>query len=367
MTCLRSRLAWLLMGSAGAALAAASHAEQGGWDRPFAALAIAPFAAAALGWLAWRRAAAPLRRRVAKAEREAARLRLAASVFDASAEGILLVSPTGQILALNEAFGRMTGYRREELIGRNPRMLQSGRHDVAFYAAMWASLRTEGQWRGQLWDRRRDGSLFAALVTISAVHGADGALSHYVALFSDITEMRRRQDEVERLAFLDPLTGLANRRLLAERLSVAIRDAAATGRCAAVCMVDLDGFKAVNDAHGHAAGDAVLVASAQRLQGAVRSRDTVVRTGGDEFVIVLTALVDEAEALEVAQRVRAALTEPVALLSGCVTVGASLGLACYPRDGADVERLLRLSDDAMYRAKGQDRDRDRIVMAPAPP
>lgn len=337
MMCHRPRLAWLLMGSAGAAL----------------------------GWASWRRTAGQLRRRLAEAEREAARLRLAASVFNATAEGILLVSPAGRILALNEALGRMTGYRREELIGRNPRVLQSGRHDAAFYAALWAALRTEGQWRGQLWDRRRDGSLFAALVTISAVRGADGALSHYVALFSDITEMRRRQDEVERLAFLDPLTGLANRRVLAERLAQAIRDAAATGQCAAVCMVDLDGFKTVNDEYGHAAGDAVLVASAQRLQSAVRSRDTVVRTGGDEFVIVLTALVDDAEALEVAQRVRTALTEPVPLLAGCVSVGASLGLACYPRGGADAERLLRLSDAAMYRAKGL--GRNRIVMAPAQP
>lgn len=400
---LRPKLGWLfglplLPPVAAACIMTAVVFASGATWRPVAAAALAgTLGGAGIAWLAWRltrqplcrlsaalaRAAGPgpppragmggplevamlarrLNRLLAVHARAAGQLRLAASVFDATAEGILVVSPQARILAANEAFGRMSGYRVDELLGRNPRILQSGRHDAQFYAGLWAALRAGGQWRGQIWDRRRDGSLFAALVTISAVRDHTGALSHYVALFSDITDLRRRQDEVERLAYLDPLTGLANRRVLLDRLRHALRAAAADGHCAAVCTVDLDGFKAVNDEHGHPAGDAVLVAAAQRLQRAVRLHDTVVRTGGDEFVIVLTALVDEAEGCEVARRALAALEEPVTVVSGCVTVGASVGLACYPRDGTDPDALLRLSDVAMYRAKGL--GRNHIVTAGA--
>lgn len=300
---------------------------------------------------------------VAERACSAAQLRLAASVFEATSEGILIVSPTLAILEANEAFQRMSRYGRDELVGRNPRMLQSGRQDAALYAAMWNALLTCGQWRGQLWDRRRDGTVFTALVTISAVRTGNGALSHYVALFSDITDMRRRQDEVERLVFLDPLTGLANRRVLCDGLQQALSEAAAKDLCAAVCTVDLDGFKAVNDEHGLDAGNAVLVAVAQRLLHTVRPQDTVVRTGGDEVVVVLTALVDETEAHDVMRRALAALAEPVALPGGGVAVGASMGLVCYPRDGADAAALLQSSDAAMYRAKRI--GANRIVLAQA--
>jgi diguanylate cyclase (GGDEF)-like protein/PAS domain S-box-containing protein len=300
-------------------------------------------------------------RMLAERDRTGMQLRLAASVFEATSEGILIVSAGMRILEANGAFQRMSGYARDELVGSSPRMLQSGRHDAPFYAAMWQGLRTDGHWRGQIWDRRRDGSLFAALLTISAVPATGGMPGHYVALFADITELRRRQDEVERLAYLDPLTGLANRRVLRERLQAAISQAGAAGNVAAVGMVDLDEFKAVNDRRGHDAGDAVLVAVAGRLTQAVRAGDTVVRTGGDEFVIVLAGLVDDAEARDIMRRALAALDEPVALPGGSVLVGASIGLACYPRDGGDGETLLRRSDAAMYRAK--ELGRNRIVCA----
>ncbi|GGC13343.1 sensor domain-containing diguanylate cyclase [Pseudoduganella buxea] len=310
---------------------------------------------------AWPRELAVLAERFAGMQAEQARanaqLRLAASVFEATAEGILIVSAGLRILEANRAFQRMSGYTRAELVGASPAILHSGRQDAQFYAAMWQGLRTDGHWRGQIWDRRRDGSLFAALLTISTVPAADGSLDHYVALFADITDLRRRQDEVERLAYFDPLTGVANRRLLHERLDAAVREAAVVGGTAAVCSIDLDAFKAVNDERGHDAGDAVLVAVAQRLTAAVRACDTVVRTGGDEFVIVLKGLVDEAEAHDIMRRALAALKEPVALPGTSVVVDASIGLACYPRDGLDGEALLRGSDRAMYRAKRLGRHR----------
>lgn len=352
-------------------------------------------ASALLAWLVWRHMLYPLRRlttAVAQAgvageriaaevcgpyeiavladrfnrmleerDRAGSQLKLAASVFEATSEGILIVSAGMRILEANRAFQRMSGYGRDELVGNSPRMLQSGRQDAHFYAAMWRGLRTEGHWRGQIWDRRRDGSLFAALLTISAVPAGRSTPGHFVALFADITELRRRQDEVERLAYVDPLTGLANRRVLRERLQAAVSEAGAAGNVAAVCTIDLDEFKAVNDRRGHDAGDAVLVAVAARLTQAVRACDTVVRTGGDEFVIVLAGLVDESEAHDIMQRALAALDEPVALPGGSALVGASIGLACYPRDGGDGETLLRSSDAAMYRAK--ELGRNRIVDA----
>ncbi len=298
---------------------------------------------------------------LAERDRASMQLQLAASVFEATSEGILIVSAGMRIKEANRAFLRMSGHARDELVGNSPRILQSGRHDAQFYSTMWQGLRTDGHWRGQIWDRRRDGGLFAALLTISAVPARDGTVGHYVALFADITELRRRQDEVERLAFLDPLTGLANRRALHERLQAAVGQATAAGNVAAVCTIDLDEFKAVNDQRGHDAGDAVLVAVAARLTQAVRSRDTVVRTGGDEFVIVLAGLVDEDEAQGIMDRALAALDEPITLAGGSASVGASIGLACYPRDGVDGETLLRSSDAAMYQAKKL--GRNRIVMA----
>jgi diguanylate cyclase (GGDEF)-like protein/PAS domain S-box-containing protein len=290
-------------------------------------------------------------------ERADARVALAASVFGAIADGILIVGPDHAIIEVNRAFETMSGYTREQLIGQNPRLLKSGKHDAAFYQGIWRSLDARGHWHGQIWDRRRDGSLFAAQLSLSAVTGADGTLLHYIAFFSDITEQRLRQDQVEQLAYLDPLTHLPNRRLLRDRLTQGLAVAARSGHLLAVCSIDLDGFKAVNDSCGHEAGDAVLVAVAARLLQAVRANDTVARLGGDEFVLVLAELGAEHEAVAVVERALDSVRAPIRLASGRhVGVSASIGLAFFPRDGATPEQLLGLSDDAMYAAKHAGRD-----------
>jgi diguanylate cyclase (GGDEF)-like protein/PAS domain S-box-containing protein len=293
-------------------------------------------------------------------------LELAASVFSATSEGILIVGADLRIIEANRAFLAMSGYRRDELVGRNPRILHSGRHDDAFYNRMWAALNGTGNWEGQIWDRRRDGSLFAAYLSVSRVMGADGTLSHYVSLFTDITEQRMRQDEVELLAFRDPLTHLPNRRLLQDRLGLAVAAGSRSASLLAVCSLDLDGFKAVNDRCGHEAGDEVLVAVAGRLQQAVRSNDTVARLGGDEFVLLLADLHDMQEAQDVAARALAAVCQPIALACGnCARVSASIGIAYCPDDAVDAAELLRLSDAAMYEAKRRGRNQFVLHRPPA--
>jgi diguanylate cyclase (GGDEF)-like protein/PAS domain S-box-containing protein len=291
-------------------------------------------------------------------ERARQALQLAASVFDATTEGILIVGADMRIIEANRAFLAMSGYRREELLGRTPRILQSGRHDAAFYAQMWSALNGCGNWEGQIWDRRHDGSLFAAYLSVSRVDGADGKLSHYVSLFIDITEQRLHQDEIEILAYRDPLTHLPNRRLMHDRLQHAIASTARNGTTLAVCSLDLDGFKAVNDNCGHEAGDEVLMAVAGRLQQVIRANDTVARLGGDEFVLLLADLQHRMEAQEIADRALASIAMPIPLASGAsAAVSASIGIAYYPMDALDAAELLRLSDSAMYVAKRRGRNR----------
>lgn len=299
-----------------------------------------------------------LARLLRRQRREAkARQRLMASVFEATSEGILIVGRDMRIVEANRAFLEMSGYTRAELLGRHPRIMQSGRQDAEFYKAMWRALMSSGQWHGKIWDKRRDGSLFAAHVTLSAVHDEGGALLHYLGLFTDITDECLRQEAVEQMAFIDPLTGLPNRRLMRDRLLQALAFAARSNALVAVCMMDLDGFKAVNDTLGHDAGDAVLVEVAGRLLQVVRANDTVARLGGDEFVLLLSGLGAVPEAEEVIERALHAVRLPIVLEGGAVArVSASIGLAIYPDDGLLPDDLLRRSDSAMYAAKRQGRD-----------
>jgi diguanylate cyclase (GGDEF)-like protein/PAS domain S-box-containing protein len=297
-------------------------------------------------------------------ESDEARLRLAASVFGNATEGILIVDAGMRIIEVNDAFLRLTGYARAELIGQHPRLLQSGRHNAEFYDDMRESLSQRGAFSGQLWDRRRDGSQFAANVNISTVRDEQGQLQHYVALFADITAQRLEQDRIEQMAFTDPLTGLANRRLMQDRLQNAIAQAQRRHHLVAVCAIDLDGFKEVNDTRGHEAGDGVLVAVAERLRHVVRANDTVARQGGDEFTLVLVDLPHAQEADDVAQRALAALRQPVPLAGGGqARISASIGIALYPAHARDPDGLLRAADEAMYTAKR--RGRDQVLHAAA--
>lgn len=220
------------------------------------------------------------------------RLLLAERVFLASQQGIMVTDPERRIVEVNPAFSELTGYAREEVLGLTPAVLRSGRHDEHFYASMFEALQCSGRWQGELWNRRKDGSLFAELLSISRIDDGDGQVQNYLAMFSDISPMKQQQEELDRIAHHDPLTGLPNRRLLADRLEIALAQARRSGRVLAVCYGDLDGFKAINDRFGHDAGDAFLQEMARRLRSVLRDHDTLARIGGDEFVMLLTELPD---------------------------------------------------------------------------
>ena len=279
------------------------------------------------------------------------RLRLSATVFNGAGEGIAVTDPHGRIVDVNAAFEAITGYRREQVLGRNPSILSSGRHDKAFYQAMWVELVDKGAWSGEIWNRRADGALLAELLRITAVRDAQGRHTHYVAIFSDITGLKRQQETLERLAHYDALTGLPNRVLLTDRLEQHIAQAARRREQLAVCYLDLDGFKDVNDAWGHAAGDELLVQAAERMRQVLRATDTVARLGGDEFVLLLDQAASEAEVSQVAERVLEALATPYLLDRCSARVTTSVGIALYPQHGHTPGHLLRNADQAMLRAK----------------
>lgn len=285
-------------------------------------------------------------------------LRLAASVFQGAAEGIMITDADTGILDVNQAFTRLTGYRRDEVIGQAPRLLQSGHHGPEFYAAMWRAVLETGYWHGEIWNRHKNGSLLAEDISISAIKDASGVINRYIALFSDITERKQHQEKIEHLAYYDALTQLPNRLLLADRIQQALSLSARHHASVAVCYLDLDGFKPVNDRYGHKAGDEVLMAVAERIRCHLRASDSAARLGGDEFVFLLTHLESEAECTAILSRIVDALSQPYALDNGgSVAVSASVGVALYPKDGSDPDLLLRHADQAMYLAKQAGRNR----------
>jgi len=280
------------------------------------------------------------------------KIRLAACVFSHAREGITITNASGTIVDINDAFTRITGYSREDAIGQNPRILKSGRQDRAFYEAMWRDLTELGHWSGEVWNRRKNGEVYAELLNISAVHDAQGNTQQYVALFSDITAIKRHQNQLEHIAHFDALTNLPNRVLLADRLQQAMAQAQRRGKELAVAYIDLDGFKRINDQHGHGAGDHVLITLAQRMKHALRECDTIARLGGDEFVAVLVDLEGIAASLPMLDRILSAAAQPIQWGELSLQVSASLGVTFYPQlqdTGAD--QLLRQADLAMYQAK----------------
>lgn len=286
------------------------------------------------------------------------KLRLAASVFTHAREAIMITALDGKIVEVNDAFCRITGYDRDDVLGHTPAVLSSGRHDAAFYTAMWRALRETGHWQGEVWNRRKDGELFAEMLTISAVGDEHGRAPYYVALFSDITAQKLHESELERYAHYDGLTGLPNRLLMMDRLRQAIAVAERRGSRLAVAYVDLDGFKAVNDTYGHAAGDEVLSTLAERFRQAVREGDTMARLGGDEFVAVLVDPGSSEMVQSVLQRLLDAATREVVWNGHHLKVSASIGLVYYPLGGElDTDTLVQQADEAMYLAKQSGKNR----------
>jgi diguanylate cyclase (GGDEF)-like protein/PAS domain S-box-containing protein len=289
------------------------------------------------------------------------RLQLAASVFASAREAIVITDLTGTIVEVNDAFSFITGYARQEAVGQHTRMLKSDRHSADFYQAMWAQLLSKGHWYGEIWNRRKNGELYAAMSHVNVVLSAQGKPKNYVALFSDITTMKEHERELEHIAHYDLLTGLPNRALLADRLRQAMLQAQRRKQQVAVVFLDLDGFKSVNDQHGHEAGDQLLVAIARRMKAVLREGDTLARLGGDEFVAVLVDLDDGAAPMPLLERLLEAAATEVQIGQISLGVTASLGVTFYPQDqDMDADQLMRQADQAMYQAKLAGKNRYRL-------
>jgi diguanylate cyclase (GGDEF)-like protein/PAS domain S-box-containing protein len=289
-------------------------------------------------------------------KRTETQLRLIESVFDSSSEGIIITDAQTHILNVNPAFTRLTGYTLAEVRGRAPRLMQSGLHDRSFYRDLWQALGTTGQWRGEIWNRRKNGELFPESLAINAVCNGEGVVTHYVGMFSDITMQKQAQERLEDMATHDALTGLPNRNGLSIKLHQALSDARVHERLVAVCFVDLDGFKPVNDTYGHETGDRVLVEIAQRLKHVIRASDTVARIGGDEFIMLLAEFTNMDEIEIALQRILDTLSKPVLIGETKIVVSASIGVTVHPFDESDTDTLIRHADLAMYNAKNLGRN-----------
>ncbi|MDR3370464.1 EAL domain-containing protein, partial [Rhodoferax sp.] len=297
-------------------------------------------------------------------KRADAQLRQAASVFQHASEGITITDPHGTILDVNEGFTRITGYNREDVIGQNPRLLSSGRQGPEFYAAMWKALLRTDQWRGEMWNRRKSGEVYAELLTISTVRDKNGEIQRYIGLFYDITALKEQQQHLEHMAHYDSLTRLPNRVLLADRLDQALARSNRTHSLIAVAYIDLDGFKAINDSYGHEVGDKLLVQLANRMKETLRDGDTLSRLGGDEFVAVLPDLQSSDDSVPVLERLLATAAQPVHSAEHELRVSASIGVTYYPQtEDIDADQLLRQSDQAMYQAKVAGKNRYHIFDA----
>ncbi len=283
--------------------------------------------------------------------REEEQTSLYVKAFEATNHAIVVTDADGTILSVNRAFTELTGYRGDEVIGANPRLLQSGHHDQAFYQSMWASLLSTGHWHGDMWDRHKDGHLYPKYLAISAIRGDSGAVTHYVGIFYDNSERKTIEERLDHLAHYDALTGLPNRSLLMDRLEQAIERARRLGLEVALLYIDLDNFKLVNDDHGHDAGDQLLKTVAQRMRACVRGVDTVARLGGDEFVVLLPETSGSQDVLTVARKLLAELSNPHDLEGHRATCTPSVGISVFPRDSHNADELMKHADTAMYRAK----------------
>lgn len=290
-------------------------------------------------------------------------LQLAERVINSSLEGIIITDADTRIEFVNPAFTTLTGFTLEDIAGKKPSVLSSGRQDPTFYDQMWASLKTSGYWRGEVWNRRKSGELYLELLTITAITDEDGINQHYAGLFSDITHMRENEDKIRHLAYYDILTRLPNRRLLEDRIKLAVSHAHREKQQLAILFIDLDHFKQVNDTLGHALGDELLLNVAARMTAKLREDDTLARLGGDEFIALLPNINGFSEATNVARRLIETVSDPYSLQGNCFRIGCSMGISLYPEDGNTPEALIQHADAAMYRAKHEGRNTYRLYQA----
>src|SRR5208282_876727 len=288
-------------------------------------------------------------------KRAESELRIAATAFE-SHEGMTITDANGTILRVNNAFTEITGYSAEEVIGKNPRMLSSGKHDKAFYSDMWECINRTGIWDGEIWNKRKNGEVYPEYLTITAVKNPEGIVANYVATLTDITLSREAADEIKHLAFYDTLTRLPNRRLLLDRLQQALSSSSRSGRVGALLFIDLDDFKALNDTLGHDMGDLLLKQVAQRLESCVREGDTVARLGGDEFVVMLEDLSEHAfdaasQTEAIGEKILATINQPYQLAEHTYRNSSSIGITLFNNNLQTVSELMKQADIAMYQSK----------------
>ena len=289
-------------------------------------------------------------------QRSEARQRLAATVVDNTMEGVVVTDAHSRILSVNAAFTRLLGYTEEELLGKTPRVFKSGRHDKAFYEAMWSTLTETGYWQGEIWNRRKNGEIFPEHMSLSAVRDPAGEITHYVCMFTDISEEKAQQRQLEYLAHNDPLTGLSNRTWFGHQLELAVQEAQGSGEHIAVLLLNLDRFKDVNDSYGHATGDGVLKHIARQVQSALRPGDVLGRLAGDELAVVARNLRHADGAAAVARHLIRAVAEPWRSPDGLeVVAGVSVGICMFPEHAGTTELLLQGAHAAVYGAKARGR------------
>jgi len=284
-------------------------------------------------------------------------LKLFAKVYENTLEGISITDEKGQIIAINSAFSTITGYSEEEALGQNPRILKSDRHDKEFYSRMWEKITTKGQWAGEIWNRRKNGEAYPEILSINSIRDDNGKITHFVAVFHDISEMKLQQEQIKHQAYHDALTGLPNRLLARDRLTMAIANARRNQHKLAVFFLDLDNFKNINDSLGHAAGDLLLQKVAKRLQHLLREEDTVARLGGDEFLVLVTNIQSKTEITALSNRLLTGFRKPIVAENHELFVTISIGIAFYPEDGTDEGTLIKNADVAMYQSKSQGKNK----------
>lgn len=291
-------------------------------------------------------------RDITKDKESAERLKLLASVFTSTHEGIIITDTDNKIIDVNEAFSEITGYTRTEVVGKNPNILQSGRNDEAFYTELWNLLQKEGVWKGELWNHKKNGEEYVENTTINAVYDDNNIVRNYVAIFTDITQQKQYEQELEHRAHYDGLTNLPNRTLFADRLQQASAQVMRRQQLLAVVYIDIDGFKQVNDTYGHDIGDKLLVLLSEKMRNLLRDGDTVSRVGGDEFLVLLVDIVDRISINSFLERLLHLVAEPISIDTLLINVSASIGVTFYPQENEiETKQVIKQADQAMYQAK----------------
>ena len=276
---------------------------------------------------------------------------MAAQVFKEAHEGILITDLNSTIVDVNPTFCEITGYKREEVIGNNPNILSSGKQSPEFYKELWFTLKTQGYWHGEIWNKRKNGEIYPEIITITALKNEDNNPTHYVAIFTDISEIKKQQKQLEVLAYYDPLTRLPNRTLFADRFTISALKCKRNNCQLAICFLDLDDFKPVNDKYGHDIGDLLLISVSERITSILRETDSISRQGGDEFILLLGDVQNTNQVEKLMDRLLYCVTQPYFIEGQYISISVSAGITLYPSDDSDLDTLIRHADQAMYKAK----------------